>query len=271
MLYLYKILLFRKEATVQKKFWLYSCLSSVMLMTSACSTTSYHDEGALETYNRAIFTFNSKFDKYLMKPAAQGYRKITNQYTRDRINNALANIKEPVSAVNHLLQGDPIKSGASIARFAINTTLGLAGTYDIASLGWNLPKDKTGFDETLATWNVPDGPFIMLPFVGPSTPRATVGLVADSFSNPMYWATANDANIRDKIYLPYMAINAVALRESNLELLDDLERNSVDYYSTMKSAYMQNRQDMGKDDENSTASYDFGMEIEDETFDEENY
>jgi len=259
---------------VFKNVWLCTCLSTVLLATTACSTTGTHHEenSTLESYNRAVYNFNSKFDKYLMKPVAQGYRKITNQYTRDRINNALANIKEPVSAINHLLQGDPVKSGASVARFAINTTLGLAGTYDVAAQGWNLTKDKTGFDETLATWNVPDGPFIMLPFLGPSTPRATVGLVADSFSNPMYWGTANDANIRDKVYLPYIAINAIALRESGLDLLDDLERNSVDFYTTMKSAYLQNRKDLGQDDDaNPAASYDFGMEEEFESFDEEDY
>ena len=257
-----------------KNICLCTCLSTILLATTGCSTMTNHhkEDSALESYNRAVYNFNSKFDKYLMKPVAQGYRKITNQYTRDRVNNALANIKEPVSAVNHLLQGEPIKSGASIARFAINTTLGLAGTYDVAAQAWNLPKDKTGFDETLATWNVPDGPFIMLPFLGPSTPRATVGLVADSFSNPMYWGTANDANIRDKVYLPYIAINAIALRESGLDLLDDLERNSVDFYSTMKSAYLQNRKDLGQDDnENPAASYDFGMEEEFESFDEEDY
>lgn len=258
-----------------KKICLSACLSTILLATTACSTTNIHHEdndGALESYNRAVYKFNSKFDKYLMKPVAQGYRKITNQYTRDRINNALANVKEPVSAINHLLQGEPVKSGASLARFAINTTLGLAGTYDVAAQGWNLPKDKTSFDETLATWNVPDGPFIMLPFLGPSTPRATVGLAVDSFANPMYWGTANDANIRDKVYLPYIAINAIALRESGLDLLDDLERNSVDFYTTMKSAYIQNRQGLGQDENaNHAASYDFGMEEEFEGFDEENY
>ena len=267
--------IYGKDFSVQNILRLCTCLSALGLMTTACSTsgtaTSTADDGALESYNRAVYTFNSKFDKYLLKPVAQGYRKATNQYTRDRVNSALANIKEPVSAVNHLLQGEPVKSGKSVARFAINSTLGLAGTYDVAALGWNLPKQKTGFDETLATWNVPDGPFLMVPFLGPSTPRALAGLAADSFANPMYWGTLNDANIRDKVYLPYLAINAVALRESGLDLLDDLERNSVDYYSTLKSAYTQNRKGMGRqNNDDAAASYDFGMEEEFDEFDEEN-
>lgn len=257
-----------------KQLRLCTCLSALALATTACSTSGSvsGNDSALESYNRAVYTFNSNFDKYLLKPVAQGYRKITNQYTRDRVNNALSNVKEPVFALNHLLQGEPAKSGGSIARFAINTTLGLGGTYDVAGLGWNLPRQKTGFDETLASWCVPDGPFVMLPFLGPSTPRAAVGLAMDSVTNPVYLSTFNDANVRDKISWPYMAVNAVALREANMDLLDDLERNSVDFYATMKSAYMQNRKGMTCGHvENSAATYDFGMDDEDETFDEEGY
>lgn len=268
MLYFILDITIEKGFPVQNKLRFYTCLSAVSLLTCSCTTTSANhtsDESTLEQVNRAVFTFNSKFDKYLMHPVAEGYRNITTPYVRERVSNALSNVKEPVFALNHLLQGSPVKSGASIARFAINSTLGLAGTYDVAAQGWNLPKEKTGFDETLAVWNVPDGPFIMLPFFGPSTPRAAVGLLADSAANPVYWATQNDANIRDKIYLPYVAVNATALRESTMDLTDDFERNSVDYYTTMKSAYMQNR--TGSDTDGA-ASYDFGMEDEDEIFDE---
>ena len=128
-----------------------------------------------------------------------------------------------------------------------------------------LPKDKTGFDETLATWNVPDGPYLILPFVGPSTPRATAGLIGDGAVNPVYWATVNDANVHDKIYYPYMTVNAVSNYEEKMDLLDDLERNSVDPYSAMKSAYMQNRigKTTAKDD---ASTYDFDMDEDEEDY-----
>ena len=233
-------------------------------MTAACSSTnSTNDTSALETYNRAVYNFNTEFQKYILKPVTKGYRKITTPYARERISNALMNIKEPIFAINHILQGEPVQSGKDIARFAVNSTLGIAGTYDVAGLGWNLPREKTGFDATLATWGVADGPFIMLPFVGPSTPRATAGLVGDSLVNPVYWATNNDANIQAKIYYPYMVINAISQYEAGMDMLDDLERNSVDFYETMKSAYMQNRH--GKADSDSI-SYDFGMDDEDEDY-----
>ncbi|MBR1604927.1 MAG: VacJ family lipoprotein [Alphaproteobacteria bacterium] len=246
------------------KFRLYACLSALSLMTAACSSTnSTNDTSALETYNRAVYNFNTEFQKYILKPVTKGYRKITTPYARERISNALMNIKEPIFAINHILQGEPVQSGKDIARFAVNSTLGIAGTYDVAGLGWNLPREKTGFDATLATWGVADGPFIMLPFVGPSTPRATAGLVGDSLVNPVYWATNNDANIQAKIYYPYMVINAISQYEAGMDMLDDLERNSVDFYETMKSAYMQNRH--GKADSDSI-SYDFGMDDEDEDY-----
>ena len=274
MIYLTGVIIERKGyCSVLNKFRFYICLPTIAALLTACSSTTSSsvkddDSGALETYNHAVYNFNMKFNRYVMKPVAKGYRNITNQYVRERVNNALSNIKEPVFALNHLLQGELANSGKDLARFAINTTLGIAGTYDVAGLGWNLPKNKTGFDNTLAAWGVPDGPFLMLPFVGPSTPRATVGLVADSFANPVYIATRADANTRDKIYYTYIAVNGIALYENNMDLLDDLERNSVDFYTTMKSAYLQNR--TGNDAASDTsASYDFGMD--DEEDDEEDY
>ncbi|MBQ8465985.1 MAG: VacJ family lipoprotein [Alphaproteobacteria bacterium] len=239
-------------------------ISAFALMTASCSSTSSHNESdGLESYNRAVYKFNNQFYKYVMKPVSKGYRHITTPTAREHIGNAFSNVKEPIYAVNHLLQGEVVESGKDLARFAVNTTLGIAGTYDVAGKGWNLPKNKTGFDDTLATWGMPDGPFIMLPFVGPSTPRATAGLVADSFANPVYWATANDANIHDKVYYPYVAANAVVVYESGMDVLDDLERNSVDFYTTMKSAYIQNRNGKASDD---TVSYDFGMDDEEEDY-----
>lgn len=248
---------------MRQKLKLFVCLSVLTVLTSACSAVSSSEQNsALETYNRAVYNFNSKFNQYILKPAAKGYRAITNTYVRERVRNALSNVKEPIFAVNHLLQGEPVNSSKDIARFAINTTLGLAGTYDVAGQGWNLEKNKTTFDSTLQIWGVPDGPFFMLPFIGPSTPRAAVGLAADSALNPVYWATANDANIHDKIYYPYVAVNAVSLYEANMDVLDDLERNSVDFYATMKSAYLQSRKANTDDDQ--TVSYDFGMDDEED-------
>lgn len=262
---------------MQKRVLLTSMLSIMVLATSSCSTTqsavsdTHEQSDTFETYNRAMFKFNYEVDKYIIKPVAEGYRAITNQYTRDRVNLVIANLKEPLYATNNLLQGEFKDSGLSLARFAVNTTLGLGGMYDVAE-GWGWPRQKAGFDSTLAKWCVPDGPYLVLPIFGPSTPRAAVSLALDSAANPLYWATYNDANIKDKVMYSYAAVSGIALRESTLDIWDDLERNSVDFYATMKSAYLQNRGNKGcynKEEVQGSASYDFdfGIEDEDEIFD----
>lgn len=255
-------------------------LSMIVLSTvviASCASTSHTAEDysaenvdRFETYNRAMFKFNYEVDKYVIRPVAEGYRAITNQFIRNRVNSALDNLKEPVWAGNYVLQAEPEKGAKSLARFAINSTLGLAGTFDVAQ-GWGLEKEKTSFNETFAKWCIPSGPYIVLPIVGPSTPRAATSLALGFVFDPVYWATINDANIHDKVAWGYAALDGIATRESALELLDDLERNSVDFYTTMRSAYMQNQSKLKCfcDDNSQTNTYDFdfGIEEEDEAFD----
>ena len=228
-----------------------------------------NDDSALESYNRAMFTFNAVADHYVIKPAAKGYRAITTEFIRERVHNFFANFKEPVAMINHTLQGNLADSGKSLGRFAINTTLGLLGTFDVAD-GWGLTNNKTGFDETLAKWCVPDGPFIILPILGPSTPRATIGLAADTVATPTYWAEyyAHFGNDLEKysFYYGLTALGFVSLREEKIEFIDKLTENSVDVYSTIKSAYIQNRLKIGTCADNNTptadASYDFDFDDE---------
>lgn len=248
-----------------------SCAStSKPAVGSPASGDVHESEDRFETYNRAMFEFNYQFDKYILKPLAEGYRAITNQFVRDRVRGVLSNLREPLSSGNYLLQADPESSAKSLSRFVINSTLGLAGMFDVAE-GWGLPKDRTTFNETFAKWCVPQGPFIVLPFVGPSTPRAFAGLTLEFVFDPVFWTTYNDANAHDKIAYSYAAVQAITLREAGIELLDDLERNSVDFYATMRSAYLQNQsrlrcfRDTGK--EENTYDFDFGIEDEDAAFD----
>lgn len=228
------------------------------------------DDSALETYNRAMFNFNSAADYYVIKPIAKGYRAVTTDFIRERVRNFFDNLKEPATTINHSLQGNFADSGKSLGRFVVNTTLGLLGTFDVAS-GWGLPKNKTGFDATLAKWCVPDEPFIVLPLLGPSTPRATIGLAADTIANPIYWAdyyTTFGNNVEEySFYYGLTALGFISLREQNIEFLDKLTANSVDVYSTMKSAYIQNRLKIGscagpKTENND--SYDFDFDDEDD-------
>lgn len=238
----------------------------------ASSATEQHEyDDPFEGYNRAMFSFNYQVDKYVIKPVAEGYRAVTTPFIRERISSVIDNLKEPVSAGNHLLQADPEASVKSLSRFVINSTLGLVGMFDVAE-GWGLPKDKTTFNETFAKWCIPQGPFIVLPLLGPSTPRAATGMALDFVFDPVYWATYQDANVHDKASWGYAIAQGITAREAALDILDDLERNSVDFYATMRSAYLQNQNklkcfnDVSKDE--NTYDFDFGIEDEDAAFDE---
>lgn len=238
----------------------------------ASSATEQHEyDDPFEGYNRAMFSFNYQVDKYVIKPVAEGYRAVTTPFIRERISSVIDNLKEPISAGNHLLQADPEASVKSLSRFVINSTLGLVGMFDVAE-GWGLPKDKTTFNETFAKWCIPQGPFIVLPLLGPSTPRAATGMALDFVFDPVYWATYQDANVHDKASWGYAIAQGITAREAALDILDDLERNSVDFYATMRSAYLQNQNklkcfnDVSK--EENTYDFDFGIEDEDAAFDE---
>ena len=257
---------------MKKIIKLFCLMGAGIILNNAPAIAAEEDEGALESYNRAMFTFNSTADYYVIKPVAKGYRAVTNEFVRERVHDFYENLKEPASMINHTLQGNFADSGTSLGRFLINTTLGLLGTFDVAS-GWGMTKNKTGFDNTLASWCVPDGPFVVLPFLGPSTPRATTGWVADTAADPLYWANYYTHFGPDwqryTFYYGLTALGFVSLREQNIELLDNLTANSVDPYATIKAAYIQNRLKLNAcadpDADTSANSYDFDF---DEEFDE---
>ena len=210
---------------------------------SGCATTSNYTDSdtVLEKYNRAMFGFNNKVDKYVIRPVAKGYRAVTTQNIRKHVSNVFNNIEEPVSALNHILQGEFVSSGKNLSRFVMNTTLGVAGIFDVAtSLG--LERDKTGFDETMSSWCIPDGPYVILPIVGPSTPRAALGFVADAYTSPSYWVASESGDDDAKgIYYGAAGLKYLNLMAQNVNILESLEEGSVDYYEAIKSTYMQSR------------------------------
>ncbi len=225
-------------------------LAVAFLSLASCATAPVNDPIALEQYkanndplepmNRKIFAFNMFMDKYFLEPVAKGYRAITSEGFRRRTINVLDNVKEPVTAVNDTLQGEFKMAGVSLSRFAVNTTVGLAGIYDPAS-SWGLEKHKESFNVTLAKWGVSEGPYLVLPFIGSSSPRGVVGLAGDYFANPI-----NIAYMQDKdddglqiAYYGFTAADVVTKRESLIEEVDDLRRNSIDMYASTRSIYRQ--------------------------------
>jgi phospholipid-binding lipoprotein MlaA len=211
------------------------------LLLSACAGRLNGPQAAaaagdpFEATNRRVLEFNWKVDDAIYRPAAEFYRRSLGPWTRTRVRNALRNLNEPSVAASALLQARPVAAGTSLMRFAVNSTLGLGGLFDLEPIG-GPPRQIIDFGQTLYAWSLPDGPYLMLPFAGPFTPRELAGTVGDGLLNPLSW-----------VFFPFgvNAGRAVALgldeRERNIEGLDEIRNNSLDPYARLRSLWRQNR------------------------------
>ncbi len=148
----------------------------VTVMLAGCAGPNPRDP--YESYNRAMFNFNDTVDTYALKPVATAYKNVTPSFVQTGVNNFFGNLSDAWSAVNNLLQGKGQDGMSDVARFALNSTLGIVGLFDIASEA-GLPKHKEDFGQTLGVWGVESGPYLVLPLLGPSTVRDTVALPVD--------------------------------------------------------------------------------------------
>lgn len=212
------------------------------VMLAACETANGLDEAndPLEPSNRAVFQFNNTVDDAIGKPVARAYRNVLHQDIRDGIRNFVNNFGEPINLANLILQGKDVAAGQTLVRFFINSTVGVGGLGDVAThLGY--PRYEEDFGQTLAVWGVQDGPYVMLPLLGPSNTRDVVGKVVDNFSNPFSYLMPLVGNVTKSV------ADGIDRRERNLETLEDIERNSLDYYAAIRSLYRQNRQSQIED------------------------
>jgi phospholipid-binding lipoprotein MlaA len=229
---------------------------AVILATAAavsvggCAST---DTGAsepwdpLETPNRFIFSINHAVDVMLLRPLAVTYRDWVPPGGQRGVRNVLDNLGEPVTAINEVFQGDPGRAITTLARFVINSTIGIVGIFDVAG-AMGLPKTKEGAGNTIGLYAgvQPEngGPYLVLPLAGPSNARDAAGLMLDYAVDPFRILTfALDV---DFLYFqgPRYALTALDTRSRTLYALDDLEKNSVDYYAALRSAYTQQRADV---------------------------
>ena len=222
----------------------------LMLALSACATPP-KDPAAradfeatndpLEPMNREIFDFNRFLDRILIKPVAQGYRTVLPQFSRDAIRHFLNNLGEPVIFANDVMQGEFKSAHDTFARFLINSTFGVGGLRDLAG-ETGLDRQSGDFGQTLYTWGAPDGPYLVLPIFGPSNPRDAVGMGIDGVMDPFgYLAGAYGA--ANSATIARFAASGVDLRSRNIETLDDLERNAIDFYAQIRSLSRQHRAD----------------------------
>lgn len=248
-------------------------------MLSACASVPTDPEeyavykqnkDPIEPFNRVIYDFNLAADDYVLRPIIDGYRAVTTPSFRKGVINFFDNLNAPVSLTNNILQASPKRTGVTVARLVINTIAGFFGVFDVAEkLG--LPKEKTSFADTLGVWGVPSGPYLVLPFLGPSGLRDASGMTADYFFNPMSYVSWNTGNKDFSRFLwTEMGIEAVAQYENAADLLTDFRKNSLDSYAAVRSMYQQYRKqkiaDLSekKQSENMPASYEFSLDEYDE-------
>lgn len=191
-----------------------------------------------EIPNRFIFAFNQTLDVALIRPAAVLYRDLVPAYVRQRVHLALRNLSEPVTLANDVLQGDWDRAKTTWDRFLLNSTGGVLGFWDVATdLGH--PYHKEDFGQTLGVHGVGGGPYLMLPVLGPSNLRDATGKVVDIFLDPFFYI-AQDTN-KDEWMLYRFLLEGLDFRTRNLETLDEIERDALDFYARLRSLYRQRR------------------------------
>ncbi len=214
------------------------------LILPACSTTKVKTGSAdsagrvkydrFEGFNRAIFKFNLKVDRYFMKPVAKGYRKVVPKFARTGVANFFKNLREPITTVNSLFQGKGKRFLRSLGRFLINSTIGIYGLFDVAK-HMGLKRHTEDFGQTLAVWGVKSGPYLVLPLFGPSSIRDSNGLIVDYYLYPPNYM--EEKSTRDKMFL----LELIVIRESLLIASEIMEEATSDQYIFVREAYRQQR------------------------------
>jgi len=198
----------------------------------------------LEPLNRAVFEFNRVLDGMFLEPFARIYRYVTPQFFRDAVRNFLDNLKSPVVLANDIFQGEPYRAEKTLGRFMLNTIMGAGGLVDVGGLLGMPERHTEDFGQTLAVYGVEPGPYLMLPFFGPSNPRDTVGLVVDVFLDPINYVGPTGIGFfvaPTEVGLARISAEAITLREENIEAFEEVKRSSIDLYAATRTLSRQLR------------------------------
>jgi len=211
----------------------------VVALLAACHVAPPRTDDPNEKFNRKVYAFNDKLDKAVIRPVAVGYRKVTNPPVRTAISDFYTNIRLPITVANDLLQARPKQALQSTSRFVVNLTIGFLGFKDPASL-LGLPLEENDFGVTLARWGVPEGDFLMLPLVGPTTVRDVWRLPVDSyFFDPISYYSRNHDFKYGQQYVPQV-LYLVTLRSRGIDA-ESFLASAYDPYVFMRDAYRQQR------------------------------
>ena len=235
-----------------KKF-LTASIITFMLSTNAfagsdgeneLSKTNKPVKDCFEPLNRVTFAVNMGLDKVVFKPVAKAYRVLPSPI-RNGTSNALDNISNLVTIPNNVLQFEFKMAGINTGRFVVNTTVGILGIFDVAQKIGFPEYEKEDYGQTFGTWGIGPGCYLVLPVIGPSTVRDTVGSFANVMGgDPWYNASVNGNNeyLSKDFYLATKIMTGIDFRAKNIDSLDNLEKNSMDFYASVRSLYLQDRQ-----------------------------
>ncbi len=223
-------------------------LSLIVYSPQLVADERYTANECFEKFSRGTLKFNQGLDKVIFKPVAKGYRALPVPI-RSGTSNFVGNLRSLLTFTNNILQGDFRGAGNTAGRFAINTTVGILGIFDPASKMGFEKKSREDFGQTLGVWGADSGCYFVLPVLGPTTMRDSLGLIGNVFIDPVYHLTHNsetdvvigNENLSEHNYYYYKGTDAVDFRSKNIESIDSLEKNSIDFYASVKSLYLQNR------------------------------
>ncbi|MBV9044925.1 MAG: VacJ family lipoprotein [Alphaproteobacteria bacterium] len=206
----------------------------------ACSTPqqSAADNDPFEGLNRRVFSFNQGLDSRVALPVATFYRSAAPGPVRDHVHYFLTNLHLPVTAANDILQGHFERSGEALGRFAVNTTLGVGGVFDVAT-DWDMPYHQEDFGQTMGWYGVGEGPYLVLPLLGPALPRDLAGQFVDRYFDPLGYLA-----FKNRLYWTYTrsALTFLDARSRSIDTLREIQRSSIDLYATTRSLYRQSRE-----------------------------
>ncbi|UAK25783.1 MlaA family lipoprotein [Sphingomonas nostoxanthinifaciens] len=221
------------------------CLPSALLLLSGCATTGgdrIAQKDPLEGFNRHVWNFNHGVDKAVVRPIAVAYRGVTPSFARRGIGNAFDNLTEPWSAINNLLQLKPGRAARNLGRFAVNSTIGIAGLSDRATkIGIRQAPEDAG--QTLARWGVGTGPYLVLPLLGPSTLRDGVGFAVAQVADPVAICFAQ-CGVPSGVRYGLATLKYLNARSELIDVgADAMLATSLDPYAVARSAYLQRRRE----------------------------
>ncbi len=205
--------------------------------TSGCATVPPGDRVAHDPWeglNRSMYALNDAVDSVTLKPVAKGYKKVIPEPIRDGVSNFARNLATPRNSVNNFLQGKPSRGFSELARFLVNSTIGLGGIFDVGTAS-GIEAHREDFGQTAAVWGIPSGPYVMVPFLGPQTLRDTLLMPADIELDVLHHV--DSSSVRDRLWV----LRIIDLRHRALAL-EDLMKDSKDPYVTLRESYLQNRE-----------------------------